>query len=243
MDNYENKPIYAYNAEKTREEGAPACDYSSHPLAIGGLLNPLNLEEGGVKLDNGLWGYPGGVLLPFKFCDNRDKSGDQEPFGGFGWQNWDVKGIRHCRFHNGTDHPEVAGTDVRATKAGVVVCADDEDRTDLDENDVYGKGVVIFNGTTWRVPPGETKPRKYNVYAKYCHLSKVLVETGQWVEVGQVIGLVGNTGKSGGNHLHYAIMLLIGLGILGNDMNVWTDWRHHLDPRITDMDEIEQQEV
>lgn len=39
----------------------------------------------------------------------------------------------------------------------------------------------------------------------YCHLSKVLVETGSFVPGGSVIGISGSTGMSTGPHLHFAI--------------------------------------
>lgn len=40
---------------------------------------------------------------------------------------------------------------------------------------------------------------------RYGHLSKVLVEEGEYVEVGQPIGIQGSTGRSTGAHLHYEI--------------------------------------
>ena len=39
----------------------------------------------------------------------------------------------------------------------------------------------------------------------YAHLSKILVKNGQKIARGQVIGLVGNTGKSTSPHLHYEV--------------------------------------
>lgn len=41
----------------------------------------------------------------------------------------------------------------------------------------------------------------------YCHLSKINVRTGQKVKRGQVIGLVGSTGKAQGPHVHYEVQL------------------------------------
>ena len=45
----------------------------------------------------------------------------------------------------------------------------------------------------------------YGITSRYGHLSKVLVEKGQVVNKGDVIGLQGSTGRSTGEHLHYEI--------------------------------------
>ncbi|MEJ7693350.1 M23 family metallopeptidase, partial [Daejeonella sp.] len=46
---------------------------------------------------------------------------------------------------------------------------------------------------------------KNNLETLYGHLSKVNVKEGQMVNTGQVIGQVGSTGHSTGNHLHYEV--------------------------------------
>ena len=46
-----------------------------------------------------------------------------------------------------------------------------------------------------------------NISSSYCHLSRIDKIKGQQVEGGVVLGRSGNTGRSTGPHLHFAIML------------------------------------
>ena len=46
---------------------------------------------------------------------------------------------------------------------------------------------------------------KKNVISRYAHLSKILVPKGKIINRGDIIGLVGSTGRSTGNHLHYEV--------------------------------------
>ena len=101
---------------------------------------------------------------------------------GFGWRVDPV--YRTPRMHWGLDFSAPVGTEVYATGDGVV-----EEIEDIAWG--YGKNVVINHGFGYKT--------------RYAHLSAFKVKPGQKVSRGQVIGLVGNTGKSTGAHLHYEV--------------------------------------
>jgi murein DD-endopeptidase MepM/ murein hydrolase activator NlpD len=91
-------------------------------------------------------------------------------------------GFRWGRWHNGTDLDLDTGDPVYATYDGMV-------RIVAVDGSGYGRFVVI---------------RHYNgLETLYGHLSKPMVESGQLVKAGEVIGLGGSTGRSSGPHLHY----------------------------------------
>ncbi|TEW50266.1 peptidoglycan DD-metalloendopeptidase family protein [Psychromonas algicola] len=83
--------------------------------------------------------------------------------------------------HNGTDFRAKVGTRVYSVGDGVV--------TSAYYHPAAGNYIVIKHG------------RKYT--SRFLHLSKILVRKGQRVEMGQLIGRSGNTGRSTGPHLHY----------------------------------------
>lgn len=94
-------------------------------------------------------------------------------------------GPRWGRMHEGIDIAAPAGRPIRAAKAGLVITAALEG--------AYGNLVVIDHGN------GET--------TRYGHMSAFAVVQGQTVAIGQVIGLIGSTGRSTGNHLHFEIRI------------------------------------
>jgi murein DD-endopeptidase MepM/ murein hydrolase activator NlpD len=85
--------------------------------------------------------------------------------------------------HTGWDFQAPIGTPVGAMAKGVVVFAA--------RLDIRGNYVLIDHG--------------YGIYTGYAHFSQFNVERGQTVEQGEIIGLVGNTGRSTGPHLHWEI--------------------------------------
>ena len=89
------------------------------------------------------------------------------------------------RGHKGLDIACNKGTEILAAMGGTVAYA--HYRSD------YGNFVVIDHGNGYRTV--------------YAHASKLLVTKGQVVEKGQVIALVGSTGQSTGNHLHFEVRI------------------------------------
>ena len=94
-------------------------------------------------------------------------------------------GPRWGRMHEGLDIAAPAGRPIRAAKAGTVLSAGEEG--------AYGNLVVIDHGN------GET--------TRYGHMSAFAVTKGEVVPIGHVIGQVGSTGRSTGNHLHFEIRI------------------------------------
>ena len=88
--------------------------------------------------------------------------------------------------YNGVDLAASVGTPVMASAGGTVILA----RT-VGYNGGYGLYVVIKHGN--------------GTQTLYAHLSQVNVTVGEVVEQGQIIGAVGNTGRSTGPHLHFEV--------------------------------------
>ncbi len=89
------------------------------------------------------------------------------------------------KFHNGVDLAAPGGSPILAAYDGVVVAAT--------YNASMGNYVMIDHGD--------------GLYTIYMHASSLLVSAGQSVSRGQKIALVGSTGNSTGNHLHFSVRL------------------------------------
>lgn len=119
------------------------------------------------------------------------------PTGGDGDYIWPLPGYtrisspfgyRNCPYHGrelhgGVDLPAPHGTNILAAKGGTVVVST--------YGSSYGNYVAISH------PDGSR--------TMYCHMSARLVSVGDTVAQGQVIGRVGSTGNSTGNHLHFEV--------------------------------------
>lgn len=103
---------------------------------------------------------------------------------GYGWRIDPIYKTR--RMHTGMDFTAPRGTEVYATADGVI--------EDLEVKLWgYGKSVIINHGHGYKT--------------RYAHLSAFKVRKGQKIKRGELIGLIGSSGKSTGPHLHYEVVV------------------------------------
>ncbi len=103
---------------------------------------------------------------------------------GWGWRIDPIYKIR--KFHEGLDFSAPIGTEIYATGDGTVV--------NVTVSPIgYGKYVEIDHG--------------FGYSTLYAHMDGFNVKPGQKVKRGDIIGFVGNTGKSSGPHLHYEVRI------------------------------------
>lgn len=135
---------------------------------------------------------PGGYIV----SPREEEAGESERKGFFFDDRkiqslqWPVKhpdvsshfGLRNGRPHEGVDFRARRGTPVMAAASGVVEFAA--------RNRSYGRTVVLNHK---------------NFRTLYAHLDRMDVKKGQHVSVGQVVGTVGSTGRSRGDHLHFEV--------------------------------------
>lgn len=100
---------------------------------------------------------------------------------GYGYRSDPFTGS--STFHSGIDIPAPSGTPVVAAGSGTVEWSE--------ANPTAGNWIGINHGN--------------GVYTIYMHMSALLVSAGSSVSAGQTIGLVGTTGSSTGNHLHFTV--------------------------------------
>ncbi len=87
--------------------------------------------------------------------------------------------------HSGADFRAAEGTPIAAPNAGKVVLT----------GDTYFSGGSVILDHGW------------GLYSYFAHLSKILVEEGDLVELGQLVGHAGATGRVTGPHLHWTLRL------------------------------------
>jgi len=87
--------------------------------------------------------------------------------------------------HRGTDYRGKTGTPIKSINSGIVA---------LTDNHFFGGNTVVIN-------------HGLGLYSVYLHLSQTNVSNGDRVIKGDILGLVGNTGRASGPHLHLSVKL------------------------------------
>lgn len=149
-------------------------------------VDPATLDGENIRAEDKLFREVTAAVTPVKYWDGLFYSPAQDAdcvistFGSRRTYNDDPK----VYYHTGLDLGYCKGTDVFAPGKGKVVGA-------LPGMIVRGNTIVIDHGL--------------GVYTIYMHLDNILVEEGAMVERGQLIGIIGNTGRSTGPHLHFEV--------------------------------------
>ena len=105
----------------------------------------------------------------------------------YGWRKNPVSGVN--KLHAGTDFAAPAGTPIYAAASGYVQVAGWS-------SGGYGNYVIIYHG---KMSDGNTYSTLYG------HMKSVATSAGKYVKQGELIGYVGSTGNSTGNHLHLEV--------------------------------------
>ena len=102
------------------------------------------------------------------------------------------------QIHKGVDLASVANAEIQAANSGKVAFAD--------RLGIYGFTVILDHGQ--------------GISSLYAHLSSIDTEVGRHVESGEIIGISGQTGLAGGDHLHFSLMIN---GVFVNPIEFWDE--------------------
>ena len=165
-----------------------SLNLSGYPTRVVKTAEKINNLESHLKIQEN--SYKEVLKEAFKNQDRMDRLPAIMPVynedllltgSGFGMRFHPI--LKIWRMHEGIDFYAYTGTDVFATADGYVRA--------VHLSETFGKVIVIDHG--------------FGIQTYYAHLSKFLVKKGQMVKRGHVIGQVGNTGLSKGQHLHYEV--------------------------------------
>ncbi len=159
-------------------------DYPFDPVLI---VSPETIDPAVTKPEDAEWSALAAPITPEKLWDGQFQSPISPEFSEcwpstFGNRR-SYNGSAYIYFHTGLDFCGRVGTEILAPAAGVVVFA----------------GPLTVRGNATMIDHG------WGVYTGYMHQSEILVNVGDRVKPGQLIGLVGGTGRVTGPHLHWEV--------------------------------------
>ncbi|MGE5124154.1 MAG: peptidoglycan DD-metalloendopeptidase family protein [Acidobacteriaceae bacterium] len=152
-------------------------------------VDPATLDPETNRVENELWVDSSSPVSPEKMWDGKMFLPVEPVFAEcyssrFGSRR-SYNGGEYLYFHTGLDFCGQVGDPIYAAAAGKVVL--------VDSLTIRGKATMIDHGQ--------------GVYTAYMHQSEILVNDGDHVEQGQLIGRVGNTGRVEGPHLHFEVIV------------------------------------
>lgn len=188
--------LYPLALEGTLADGTPirfsqqvyveSGDYAfDPPLVVDSETMDAHTNEG----ENQLWASLAEPVTPERHWQDQFQNPVEDYFSEcfpslFGnRRSYNESGYTY--FHTGLDFCGGVGNDIYAPAPGQVVFTDDLT--------VRGNATLIDHG--------------WGVYSAYAHQSEILVAEGDWVETGELIGKVGETGRVTGPHLHWEVIV------------------------------------
>lgn len=179
---------YAETAQAIRQVGLNPARF--HRTAAGGVGGPYEPMPASGNADPDYRA----LFLSWRRLDQLEQGVASIPSGqpvaafnftsGFGGRSDPFR--RGTAFHPGVDLAGPIGTPIYATADGVV------SRSEYN-NGGYGNMVEINHGQ--------------GITTRYGHMSRRIAEVGQRVHRGELIGLMGSTGRSTGSHVHYEVRI------------------------------------
>lgn len=184
---------YAATAKQLRKMGLRPETLASESTAMGGPYEPVNTAEAATMTaaSTDADAQFRNLFMTWKKLDTLEQAAIAIPSlqpidnmklsSNFGVRSDPFRGT--AAMHAGIDLPGPVGTPVYATADGIVGRAQ--------RAGGYGNLIELNHGK--------------GIQTRYGHLSKILVSANTRVRRGQLIGLMGSTGRSTGSHLHYEV--------------------------------------
>jgi murein DD-endopeptidase MepM/ murein hydrolase activator NlpD len=182
---------YSRTAEQLRRLGIAPERFAKGRIAVGGPYEPVTTGQSADAADADAQFRS--LFLTWKKLDSLEQGviaiPSTQPVANVNFSSF--YGVRMDPFrgslamHPGVDIPGAIGTPIYATADGVVARAE--------RAGGYGNMVEIDHGR--------------GIATRYGHMSKLLVTANTRVKRGQLIGLMGSTGRSTGSHLHYEVRI------------------------------------
>jgi murein DD-endopeptidase MepM/ murein hydrolase activator NlpD len=185
--------FYPLTVNGSLEDGTPFAFSQQVYIQDGGyafetlVVNPETVDPANTEPEDKIWN-----ALPLE--DNPERQWDeifQSPvsplfadcFPSYYGNRRSYNGSPYNYFHTGLDFCGGVGAEIYAPAPGVVVYT----------------GTLTVRGNATMIDHG------WGVYSGYMHQSEILVNVGDYVQAGDLIGLVGGTGRVTGSHLHLEV--------------------------------------